>query len=122
MELKATARPNDAQERGVVVSARVDSAVLAAATAAAGKQGVSLSAFIRETLGALAPTCPARAKKRAKSRRRLRGRRLVVVSAKLDDALLSAIEAAAEERGVSVSAFISEALSARAENLHREAA
>ncbi len=57
-----------------------------------------------------------------KSRPRLRGRSLVVVSAKLDDALLSAVEAAADERGVSLSAFISDALWARAGNLHREAA
>jgi predicted HicB family RNase H-like nuclease len=121
MEFHAPSLPS-AQEQRVVVSARVDSAVLAVATAAAGKQGVSLSAFIRETLGALAPTRPAHAKKRTKNRPRLRGRRLVVVSAKLDDALLSAIEAAAEERGVSVSAFISDALTARAGNLHREAA
>lgn len=122
MEFCAAPLPDDAQESRVVVSARVDSAVLAEAAAAANRRGVSISAFIRETLRALAPTCPAQVRKRTKSRRRLRGQRLVVVSAKLDDALLSAVEAAAEERGVSLSAFISDALSARAGNLNREAA
>jgi antitoxin component of RelBE/YafQ-DinJ toxin-antitoxin module len=122
MELNATALADDAQERRVVVSARVDSAVLAEAAAAAERRGVSISAFVRETLRAIAPTCPVQASKRMKNRPRLPGRRLVVVSAKLDDALLSAVEAAAEERGVSLSAFISDALSARAGSLHREAA
>jgi len=122
MEFGTDARSDDAQERRVVVSARVDSAVLAEATAAANRRGVSISAFIRETLCAIAPTCPVQARKRMKNRRRLRGRRLVVVSAKLGDALLGAVEAAAEERGISLSAFISDALSARAGNLYREAA
>src|SRR5271165_2492897 len=122
MEFGTAVLPDDAQEHRVVVSARVDSAVLAEAAAAAKRRGVSISALIRETLCAIAPTCPVQARKRMKSRPRLRGRRLVVVSAKLDDALLSAVEAAAEERGVSLSAFISDALSARAGNLHREAA
>ena len=83
---------------------------------------MSISAFIRETLCAVAPTCPVQARKRTKIRPRVRGRRLVVVSAKLDGALLVAVEAAAEERGISLSAFISDALSARAGNLLREAA
>ena len=114
--------PDNAEESRVVVSARVDNAVLAEAAAAANRRGVSLSAFIRETLRAIAPTCSDRARKKMRRRPRLRGRRLVVVSAKLDDALLSAVEAAAEERGVSLSAFISDALSARAGILNREAA
>ena len=120
MEFGTVAPPGDAQQHRVVVSARVDNSVLAEAAAAANRRGVSISAFIRETLYAIAPKCPVQARKRMKSRPRLRGRRLVVVSAKLDDSLLGAVEAAAEERGVSLSTFISDALSARAGSLHRE--
>lgn len=73
MECGTAALPDRAQESRVVVSARVDSAVLAEAAAAANRRGVSISAFIRETLRALAPTCPAQVRERTKSRQRLRG-------------------------------------------------
>lgn len=70
MECGTAALPDDAQESRVVVSARVDNAVLAEAAAAAKRRGVSMSAFIRETLGAIAPTCPGHARRKMRRRQR----------------------------------------------------
>jgi predicted HicB family RNase H-like nuclease len=60
-------------------------------------------------------------RKRLVSQPRRRGRpHLSIVSARIDSALLSAVSAAAERQGVSRSAFVSDALSARVEQLQRD--